>query len=163
MALTPAERKLATEIGKAFEATTLEALRNLSTVKADCIRFFRLYDTHSAGGFLPEQPGDFWGGCPRGPTIIECKASIKHSSLTGALSTALDFGQAMQLRLWAEAGHVALLLFFDYNGKSIEAWDGAVVGFHRAEGKRLKAEQRIAIFPAENLEAWLGKYLSGAN
>lgn len=163
MALTPAEKKLALKIGGEFEATTLEALRNLMTIKANGIRFFRLYDTHSAGNFLPEQPGDFWGGCPRGPALIECKASIVHNSLKGALSSAMDFGQAMQLRLWGEAGYVALVLFHDYYGKNVEVWDGATVGYHRAEGKRLKESQRIAIFPQENLEAWLGKYLTGAN
>lgn len=149
-------------IGKAFEDKTLEALRNLSVVKANGIRFFRLYDTHAANGFLPEQPGDFWGGCPRGPALIECKASIAHDSLKGALSTALDFGQAMQLRLWGEAGYVSLVLFHDYYGKNIEVWDGATVGFHRAEGKRLNTNQRLAIFPEGNLEAWLGTYLTGA-
>lgn len=159
MALTPAEKKLAVKIGKDFEATILKTLHQLMTVKDDRMRFYRLYDTHSANGFLPEAPADFWGACPRGPTLIEAKSSYAHRSLAGCLSTNMDYGQALQLRLWAEAGHVALVIFYDFHGKSIEVWDGEVVGFHRAEGKRLKSTDRIAIFPEENLESWLRKYL----
>lgn len=159
MALTAAEKKLAVKIGKDFEATVLEVLHRLMTVKADNMRFFRLYDTHSANSYLPEAPGDFWGGCPRGPTLIEAKASYVHNSLKACLSNNLDHGQAMQLRLWAEAGHVALVLFYDYHGKAIEVWDGATVGYHRAEGKRLKTTDRLAIFPEEKLHSWLHTYL----
>lgn len=160
MALSNEDRKLAAKVGKQFEKDIQDVLIFAASSMAHACQFYRLYDTHAAGNFLPEAPADFIGAAPIGPVLIEAKSSVLHQSLRSCLSANVDFGQAAQGRLWEEKGYTCLYLFLDYRGQQIEAWSGGVVGRARAEGIRLRAEQCLARFPAIDLQDWLTNYLT---
>ncbi len=141
--MAKADRALAAKVGKDFEAAVQAALVSMQAVIANKTRALRLFDTHSAGNFLPEQPGDFMVACPAGAVIVEAKSSTIHNSLKGCLSANMDFGQASQLQLWTMSGHPALVVFLDHQAQRVEFWEGGYVGTCRIEGQRLRTDQML--------------------
>jgi hypothetical protein len=93
--------------------------------------FHRFYDSKSAGGYMPAQPGDFLWLLPEKPAIlIEAKSTEKSASL----KSLLDSGQCGKHRLWQRAGHVTAFIYAD-RAKNLLAWyRGEEVV--RAEGKK---------------------------
>lgn len=89
----------------------------------------RLYDTRSAGGFLPKQPGDFMGVCHGVPWLLEVKATSKYASLssTGALKGLVKDHQALGSHLMNRAGGQGLFLFCSRLSNQVELWDGSAV------------------------------------
>jgi hypothetical protein len=87
----------------------------------------RLYDTKSAGAFLPSQPGDFftvWEGIPY---MVEAKCSVKHNSLAAsraALTSLVDGKQGAKMRVWHRAGCKGLYIVKSMETGCIEVWDG---------------------------------------
>lgn len=131
------DRALIQKVSKEFEKTIEQHFSSLAKVIAGGVRMYRMYDSHSAGAFLPEQPGDFMGATARGATLLEAKTSIKHNSLRSCLSSNMDFGQAAELDLWEQAGHCAVVMFYAYQTGNVEVWPGGYVGRCRADGARL--------------------------
>lgn len=87
----------------------------------------RLYDTKSAGTFLPSQPGDFftvWKGIPY---MVEAKCSVVHNSLAAsrkALTSLVDKEQGAKIRVWHRAGCRGLYIVKSVETGFIEVWDG---------------------------------------
>lgn len=92
-----------------------------------CCVSHRLYDTRSAGAYLPSQPGDFITVCEGVPSLIEVKSSDKYPSLAGARSPVtqlFDTEQVAKMRLWIRAGARAVVVFEDQKTREIEVWRG---------------------------------------
>ena len=103
--------------------------------------YHRFYDTASAQGFLPAQPGDhmvIWKGIP---ILIETKYSKRFSSLSQCFADMVKDGQIGSHRLWLRAGAQTLFAFQGTEG--YELWDGAYCAECRVTGKRLDKDRRL--------------------
>lgn len=132
-----AREKTPQELGKEFEQDFQALLKSVQNSSPAI--YHRFYDTHSAGTFLPSQPGDFLMLYQGQGHLFELKSSDTHDSLSSGLSSLLDKDQAAHLRLWARAGAATHVIFWAQKTGVIEWWDGKVVAEHRAAGKRLPA------------------------
>lgn len=158
MALSTTDRKKIQKVSKAFEHDTEKAFsRLMARVEGRC-RMFRLFDTHAAGAFLPEVAGDFIGGTLRGPTLVECKTSIKHETLRSCLASHMDYGQAAQLSLWTLAGFCSVVLFYSEPLGQVEIWPGGYVGDCRAAGTRLDPQHLLGLTPMSQFDDWIEQY-----
>ena len=106
----------------------------------------RLYDTKSAGNFLPSQPGDFISIYQGLPILVEAKSSSKVSSLSqsrAALTSLFDNEQLAKGRLWVRAGGSASVIFQCQESRMIEVWD---MGYLRDcfNTPRLRADKAAA-------------------
>jgi len=133
------------EIGKDFEETTRLILKAL-TLKRKSM-FHRLYDTHSAGAYLPEQPADFLFMYEGKLTLIECKSSAKYETFPAGLSSLMEKEKAPLIRMWLRAGARCLFVFLSQSSGMIEFWDGKdVIAARTAERGRLdKTKIRLKI------------------
>ncbi len=139
------------QVGKDFEEATRLVMKAL-TLKIPCM-FHRLYDTHSAGAFLPEQPADFLFMHRGKLVLIECKSSAKHSSLSSGLSSLMEKEKAPLIRMWLRAGAKCLFLFLDQTTGDVEFWNGAdVIEARSAERGRLKTPCRLLRAGPEDYE-----------
>lgn len=94
--------------GKWLEKLVQEALHRWQCERRSF--FYRFYDSHSAGGYLPAQPGDFLWLLPGRPAyLLECKSTEKSAKL----KTLLDAGQCGKHRLWQRAGHQTAFIYAD--------------------------------------------------
>jgi len=134
------------EKGKEFEELFRLFLKEL--MQKHPLASARFYDTHSAGTYLPDQPGDLIA-CFRGIChLFELKSSEVHGSLTAGLSKLLANHQATHLKIWARAGASTHVLFWQQSTGVIELWDGeAVAHVRHAPHMRLKAEGICDSFP----------------
>lgn len=75
----------------------------------------RFPDTKSAqGAYLKAQPGDFFWMMPRQCLLIECKSTIKGTSLLSlAHHGTVGKRQIAKHRLWNRAGHLSFYLYGD--------------------------------------------------
>jgi len=145
------------KIGAEFETDVQDEFDRLARTKA--LRYVRLYDTKSAGRFLPKQPADFIVATPLGGTLLECKASEKYTSLAQCLADAVEPHQAAAARLWKRTGNMSLFLFYSFVSDKVEAWDGQLIGEHRAAGKRLARDGQIMVYPKTQLRELLERLL----
>jgi hypothetical protein len=134
------------EKGKAFEEEFRLYLKEV--MQKHPMASARFYDTHSAGAFLPDQPGDtiacFRGICH----LFELKSSEVHASLSAGLSKLLANHQATHLKIWARAGASTHVLFWQQSTGVIELWDGECVAVVRhAPHMRLKPEGVCETYP----------------
>lgn len=141
------KEKTAQERGKEFELDLQELLRK--AIAKHPLAFVRLYDTRSAGSYLPEQPGDFLVTYRGNGYLVECKSSVKFASMAGSRSAMTELcsnGQIASMRVWARAGAIPLLLFRHMDNPVIEVWDGKAVAetFHTPRAK-LSAEACVRI------------------
>lgn len=115
------------QFGDWFEGKVQEALELL--MRTGPSLYQRLYDTRSAGGFLPAQPGDFMGATDGLPWLIEVKASGKYGSLAdgGALRSLVKEHQALGAYLMARAGGASRIFFYGRHSRRLEVWDGMAV------------------------------------
>lgn len=103
--------------------------------------YHRFYDTASAVGFLPAQPGDhlvIWQGTP---ILIETKYSKRFASLSSCFSEMVGDGQIGSHRIWLRAGAQTLFAFQGTDG--YELWWGAHLAECRVAKKRLDKEGRL--------------------
>ena len=136
MAKTPAWKK--------FQDNVQDYL--VSLVEHNPVVVERLYDTHSAGNFLPAQPADF-RLLIRGITVLlEVKHSVKHRSLYSCFSSAVSDDQLAGHRMYLRAGGFCYFLFGSEIKKgdwNIELWPSQELRQCRLEGRRLKKEYII--------------------
>lgn len=121
--------KTAQQRGKDFEGKVQDYLRSMERKRR--VITLRLYDTRSAGNYLPAQPGDFVTVAHSKPFLIEAKSSEVHRSLAGKrapLTSLFDPEQVAKMRLWKRAGAKVWVIFQSQETKLIELWDGAYIG-----------------------------------
>lgn len=108
------------------------------------VLYLRLYDTRSAGNFIPPQPCDFliW---PAGrPTVfLEAKHSMHAESLRSVFSGAVSDGQIASARLAHRAGRTYRILFQSAATGQCEVWDGFYCSERRSLGKPLELHERF--------------------
>lgn len=132
-----AKEKTPQEVGKEFELDFQAVLKSLhQRCKAN---YYRFYDTHSAGAFMPKQPADYFLGFQGAMHFLELKSSLEHQTLSSGLSDLMTKDQAASLRLWYRAGACVHVLFLSQADGAVEWWDGLLVAEARAAGKRIKA------------------------
>ena len=129
--------------GKEFETEVQRAFEK--RVSKQQLAVQRLYDTGSAGAFLPSQPGDLLL-CYMGRTIlVEVKSSDKHHTLSGKrapLTSLFDDKQIAQMRLWYRAGAKVFVIFQSQKDKFVEVWDGNYIA-HCYVTPRERAEPHL--------------------
>jgi len=131
--------KTAQEKGKVFEEEFQLYLKGLMQ-KYPAVPH-RLYDTRSAGSYLPDQPGDFFLLFKGALHLWELKSSEVHDSLAANLSGLLSKEQATHHKLWRRAGAVTHVLFLQQRTGRVELWHGGhVAEVRHAAGKRLKRQ-----------------------
>ena len=116
------------QLGKEFEKHVQdELMKTMKTLPTYC---HRLYDSRSAGTYLPSQPGDFIFLCEGDAILIEVKSSGKYGSLAGRrtpITGLFDAQQIAQMRLWIRAGGHSNVIFQDQQTKAMELWDGELI------------------------------------
>jgi hypothetical protein len=133
------------EVGKEFEEDFRLLCKGISSRHRAAVH--RLYDAHSAGGYMPEQPGDFFFLMEQHLHLFELKSSHTHQTLVSGLSSLMNTSQAAQLRFWARAGAVTHVLFLSQQDGAIELWSGEHVAMVRASYRgRLKPEGIVMRF-----------------
>lgn len=111
--------------GKDFEQKVQDCLKSFERKRRTVT--LRLYDTRSAGTYLPAQPGDFVCVSYGRAILIEAKSSEKHSSLAGKrapLTSLFDAEQIAKMRLWRRAGANVWVIFQSQETKRIQVWKG---------------------------------------
>ena len=122
--------------GTAFEKALHTHYKELANNRPMIVHRFQ--DTKAARvNFLPNQPGDFLVIYVGRPTLIECKASMKHDSLRSCASSMIDAGQLGHHKLWLRAGARCLFVFEATGIGCYEIWRSEDVIEARAAGKPL--------------------------
>lgn len=106
------------------------------------IVYHRFYDTHSAGSFLPNQPGDHYIKTLTHSILLETKHSEVHASLRSCFSNMVEDSQIAHMRVWMRAGSLTLVLFKGTNG--LELWDGGHCAHCRLHGRRLDSDRILS-------------------
>jgi hypothetical protein len=148
------KEKTPQQLGHEFQDEVQKHLMSLQThTKTYSLR---LYDTKSAGNFLPAQPGDFISVHEGRGILVEAKSSGAVSSLSEnrkALTSLFDKEQIAKMRLWHRAGGSVSVIFKCQKTKSIEVWDGKYIGDCFVT-PRLRADKTMAYkFKWEELNA----------
>lgn len=125
------------------------------------IFYLRLYDSHTAGTYMPPQPSDFILWPPKGKekppsTFLEAKYSGTAESLRSVFSNNVSDGQMASARLVARAGREYKILFYSATARQFELWDGFYCAERRSIGKPLELGQRIV---GLSLDAMLEEHL----
>lgn len=91
--------------------------------------FSRLYDTRSAGAFLPQQAADFIGVHHGKGFLLEAKGTVVHDSLMagGAMRKLLKDHQVLASYLMQRAEGIGLIAFRSRSSEELEIWDGGIV------------------------------------
>ena len=91
--------------------------------------FSRLYDTRSAGAFLPQQAADFTGAHEGKAFLLEAKGTVVHESLMagGAMRKLLKDHQVLASYLMQRAGGLGLIAFRSRVSEEVEIWDGGII------------------------------------
>lgn len=112
--------------GKKIEDLVGKVLRELRDEgKSLCPR---LYDSKSAGGFLPPVPGDFMGMLLKRPVLIECKSSDRFNSFSDCrLKDFIEPVQYANHKIWLKQGGVSLFIFHAVMTDTVEIWGGGPV------------------------------------
>lgn len=151
--MAKSSEKTPQQLGKEFEGKVQGILTDLQRIKKTyCLR---LYDTRSAGNYLPSQPGDMLCVYEGRPVLIEVKTSGNVSSLSQnrAALQLFDAEQLAKTKLWVRAGGSASAIFQCQHSKVIEVWDMNYIRdcFNTS---RLRADKKLAyIFQPDQLSA----------
>ena len=115
------------QYGDWFESECQRALDHL--MQKGPTFYHRLYDTRSAGSFLPAQAADFSGAHSGRPFLLECKGTVVHESLAApsAMHKLLKDHQVLASYLMQRAGGFGLIAFRSRLSKELEIWDGGRV------------------------------------
>lgn len=139
-------KKSPQEVGKEFEDTVGQFFKDLS--RRTRSHWHRLYDSHSAGSFLPAQPGDGLFLYKGAQHLIEVKSSEANDSLASGLSELVSKEQAALMRFWERAGAICHYIFLDQKTGAVEWWDGAYVANTRVTAyARLKRDGICVTYP----------------
>ena len=107
--------------GKESEGIVRDALLMMQEKKRSV--FVRLYDTTSAGNFLPGQPGDFIVHAGGRGCLLEVKSSVKHASLLDTtVRSVFSLEQVKGARLWSRSGAATLCVFHHVGKNFVEIW-----------------------------------------
>lgn len=126
--MVKSSKKTPQQAGKDFEGRVQAVLSDLQ--RTSRVYFHRLYDSHSAGAYLPSQPGDFIAVADGKACLIEVKSSLAVESLSEsrkALTSLFDVEQLTKMKLWARARGSASVIFQSQETKAIEVWDGVFI------------------------------------
>lgn len=108
------------------------------------LMYLRLYDTKSAGNYLPAQPSDFVIWVPEKPSIfLEVKYSGVAESLRSVFANAVSDQQMASARLADRAGQRYEVLFYSIIADRFELWPGKYCSERRSLGKPLELPQRV--------------------
>jgi len=108
--------------GKVSEKVVRDALLMMQEKKRAV--FVRLYDTTSAGNYLPGQPGDFIVHAGGRGCLLEVKSSFKYGSLLDTtMRSVFSEEQIKGARLWARSGAVTLCVFHHVGKNFVEIWE----------------------------------------
>lgn len=113
------------EVGKEIESEFRDTL--IYQVNHYRLSFERLYDTGSAGSYLPEMPCDFIVGYQGVTHLIELKSSNTHRSLAHGrtpLTSLVKPGPTGKLNFWRRAGVPIHFIFVNQKDRSAEWWRG---------------------------------------
>ena len=147
-------------IGKWFEGKFQEMLEKMRSNPTDRSSYLRLYDSASARGkFLPAQPGDFMVAYSAATFMVECKSSVKYTTLRSCLSSHVKDTQVALMRMWIASGNPACFIFYSDVDKHIEIWPGKTVCEAKVSGKPLKKDGYVYRIPADSLESHLKMYM----
>lgn len=115
------------EVGKSIESE-FQLMLNTFSQKTP-LSYERLYDTHSAGSYLPPMPSDFIVGYDSVTHFIELKSSASFSSLMdgGALRNLVKDAQVAKMRMWVRAGCPCWFVFVSQKSGTVEWWNGRKV------------------------------------
>jgi hypothetical protein len=146
-------------IGKEFENKVEEALKPLRDKNK--LAYLRLYDTHSAGNYLPQQPADFIVSAQGFTWLLECKASHKYSSLADGFKELVPVEQAAQYGIWVKQGVNSIVLFYAGSTGIIEAWKGKSITHKRSAIKTTlsTSEDLLLSFFEDELQVGIVKSL----
>ena len=101
--------------GKLLERKLQEGLQRFTEQRPSF--FHRFYDTRSARGLLPAQPGDFFWLLPGIPAIlIEAKSTEEGTPLRDLI----DPAQVGKHRLWRRAGHLTYLVYLQLDKDELQ-------------------------------------------
>lgn len=115
------------EVGKEIEQQFQDMCKEFMNAKR--FSFERLYDTHSAGSYMPTMPCDFIVGYEGVTHFIEIKSSEKYNSLSdgSALRSLIKDGPSAKLKLWIRAGVPCHFVFVSQIRRSVEWYDAKEV------------------------------------
>ena len=107
------------------------------------LMYLRLYDTKSAGNYLPAQPSDFVIWVPERPSIfLEVKYSGVSDTLRSVFANAVSDQQMASARLADRAGQRYEVLFYSAPAAMFELWNGVYCAERRSMGRPLELPQR---------------------
>jgi hypothetical protein len=115
--------------------------------------FIRLYDTTSAGNFLPGQPGDFVLHAGGRGCLLEVKSSIKYASLLDTtLRNVFSLEQIKGARLWSRSGAATLCVFHHVGKNFVEIWEmkNVVEAYLSPPRQRKLKGDPLALAPTES-------------
>jgi len=137
--------KTAQKLGKEFEEDAIFHLRALMPTMNTVTH--RLYDTHSAGSFLPAQPGDCITVFMGKVFLFEFKSSLEFNSLSegrGPINSLFSAEQLASMRIWHRAGAMPFVFFKSFACSRIERWSGLYVAETAAvPAKRLNPNEDV--------------------
>lgn len=108
--------------GKWLEQAVDKALKAFQAEKPSF--YHRFYDTTSAGGFLPAQPGDYFWLLPNTPAIL---LEVKSTEKSAPLRSLIKPGQGGKHRLWHRSGHRSAFIYGDKVSGLLEWYWGEAV------------------------------------
>jgi len=115
----------------------------------------RLYDTTTAGAFMPSTDGDYICMSNGSGILVEAKCSAKHSTLIAGASSLIPKKQVLAHRLWARAKGRSLFLFASVGANRFEVWGGLYVAGCRVSGEKLvEAQGLLYSSPLTDGEFW---------
>lgn len=139
------------QVGKEFEGEVQDELQSYQARHPTVT--LRLYDTRSAGNYIPSQPGDFISVYFGNVNLLEVKSSLSHCTLEGKrapLTELFDAEQVAKMRLWHRAGANVWVIFKDQNSDHIEVWSGNYIA-HCFITPRLCADRK-------HVDAWYADF-----
>ena len=155
------DKKDIKEVAKDFEEETRLVLEKY--IRQNPTTYIRLYDTRSAGSYMPNQPGDFVAVLSGKANLIECKVSevettlVKHRNL---VTKNFSDPQIAHMRVWHRAGANCIVLFMNPDEGVIELWDGHYIATVYVTPKmKPETEGLKACFPRDKLGDFLINYM----
>lgn len=106
----------------------------------------RLYDTKSAGAYLPAQPADFLAVYDGKFMYIECKYGAYAESLKSVFSNSVSDFQLASARLTNNARGNYWIIFYSAASKKFELWSGVYCDSRRQSSKPLELANRAGLF-----------------
>ena len=144
------KKKADAKIGRWFEKTKVKpALDELQATHN--LYYHGFTDTHAAGAFVNNAPGDFLVVLEGVPILIECKASNVHETLRSCLADAVENHQVGTHKLFIRAMGASLFMFYSDATALVEFWPGVAVIAARANGTPIDPAHRFCWVHVDDL------------